>query len=60
MVDETTDISNTEQLVVCLHYVDKNLDVLEEIVGYYSMESTTSTVIVTHNYRCIVAHEFEH
>ncbi len=46
MVDETTDISNTEQLVVCLRYVDDNLDVLEEIIGYYSMESTTSTVIV--------------
>ncbi len=27
--------------------MDQNLDVLEEIVGYYSMESTTSTVIVT-------------
>ncbi len=47
MVDETTNISNTEQLVVCLRYVDDNLDVLEEIIGYYSMESTTSTVIVT-------------
>ena len=23
MVDETTDISNTEQLVFCLHYVDE-------------------------------------
>ncbi len=47
MVDETIDISNTEQLVVCLRYVDDNLEVLEGIVGYYSMESTTSTVIVT-------------
>ncbi len=27
MVDETTSISNTEQLVVCLRYVDDNLDV---------------------------------
>ena len=27
MVDETTDLSNTEQMVFCLRYVDKNLDV---------------------------------
>ena len=27
MVDETTDLSNTEQMVFCLHNVDKNLEV---------------------------------
>ena len=40
MVDETIDISNTEQLVVCLRYVDDNLDIVEETIGYYSVEST--------------------
>ena len=25
MVDETTDLSNTEQMVLCLRYVDDNL-----------------------------------
>ncbi len=44
MVDETTSISNTEQLVVCLRYVDDNLDVLEEIIAW---NLPTSTVIVT-------------
>ena len=33
MVNETTDISNTEQMVICLCYVDDSLKVYEEVVG---------------------------
>lgn len=40
MVDETTDLSNTEQLVLCIRYVDDYLNVHEEPVGLYSLEST--------------------
>ena len=47
MVDETTDLSNVEQLVMCLRYVDDDLDVYEEFVGLHSLESTTATVIVS-------------
>ena len=33
IADETTDISNQEQLVVCMQWVDSELDVHEEFVG---------------------------
>jgi hypothetical protein len=46
-VDETTDISNVEQMVICLRYVDEQLDVHEEVIGYYSLETTTSANIVS-------------
>ena len=42
MVDETTDTSNTEQMVVCLRFVDNNLKVHEEVVGLYSLESNSA------------------
>ena len=40
MVDETTDISNKEQLVVCIRWVDKGLQPHEEFIGLYHVEST--------------------
>ena len=29
IIDETTDLSNTEQMICCLHYVDDDLEVHE-------------------------------
>ena len=42
MVDETSDISNTEQLVFCLRYVDEDLTTHEEFIRLYDMDSTTA------------------
>ncbi len=47
MVDETTDQSNVEQMVFCLCYVDSDLNVHEEFVGLYSLESTSADSIVS-------------
>ena len=47
MVDETTDTSNTEQLVACLRFVDNSFTAHEEIVGLYSLESTSAEAIVS-------------
>ena len=33
MVDETTDLSNTEQMVLCQRYVDDSFEVHEELIG---------------------------
>ena len=33
MIDETTDVSNAEQMVFCLRYVDANLEVHEQFIG---------------------------
>lgn len=46
MVDETTDISNTEQLVFCIRYVDEQLNGHENFIGLQSLETTTSQIIV--------------
>ncbi len=46
MVDETTDLSNTEQMVLCLRHVDDNLEVHEELIGLYSLDATTADVLV--------------
>ena len=46
MIDETTDISNKEQVVVCLRWVDKALEAHEEFIGLHQVESTASTVLV--------------
>ena len=47
MVDETTDLSNTEQMILCLRYVDDNLDVHEEVIGLHSLESLSADTIVS-------------
>ena len=46
MVDETTDMSNQEQLVFCLRYVDESLDVHEEFLGLHSLDCTNADTIV--------------
>ena len=46
MVDETTDISNKEQVVFCLRWVDKSLDTHEGFVGMYQVESSQATVLL--------------
>ena len=46
MVDETTDQSNTEQMVFCLRHVDDNLAVHEEFIGLYSLELTSAESLI--------------
>lgn len=46
MVDETTDISNKEQLVVCIRWVDKSLQPHEEFIGLYHIDSTQSSTLI--------------
>lgn len=46
MVDETSNISNTEQLVFCLRYVDEDLTKHEEFIGLYDMDSTTAENVI--------------
>ena len=46
MVDETTDISNKEQVVLCFRWVDNTLEAHEEFVGMYQVESTQASVLL--------------
>ena len=43
MIDETTDISNNKQVVICFRWVDKKLEAHEEYVGLYQVESTQAS-----------------
>ena len=47
MVDETTDQSNKEQVVLVLRWVDEALDVHEEFIGLYATSSTTAESLVS-------------
>ena len=46
MADETADISNKEQLVVCIRWVDENFAVHEDFIAMYPFERTTADHIV--------------
>ena len=44
IVDETTYLSNVEQMVLCLRYVDSSFEVHEELIGLKVMKDTLDTV----------------
>ena len=46
MCDEVTDVKNVSQLVVCLRWVDKNLNAHDEFIGLKDMSSTDAHSIV--------------
>ena len=45
MADETTEVSNIEQVVVCLRWVSEKFEVEEEFIGLYEVASTGAEVI---------------
>ena len=45
MVDETTGLSSTEQVIVCLRWVSETLEVQEDFVGPYELASTRAETI---------------
>ena len=47
MLDETTDCSRREQLVMCFRYCDYQLDVHEVFVGFHELERQESTTLFT-------------
>ena len=46
MADEVTDISNIEQVAICLRSIDDNFDAHEDFVGMYAVESITADMLV--------------
>lgn len=46
MADETTDVSNKEQMVVCIRWVDENLEMFEDFIGLHEMDNTSANTIV--------------
>ena len=46
MVDESSDISNREQVVFCVRWVDEDLHSHKDFIGLYEMEKTDATTMV--------------
>ena len=46
MVNETTDISNKEQVIICFRWVDSKLKAHEEFIGLHQVESTQATALL--------------
>ena len=46
MADEVTDVSNREQVVVCMHWVDGELEPHEDFLGLYKVDDIQSNTIV--------------
>ena len=45
MMDETTDALNSEQVVICLRWVDGSLEPNEEFIGLYQVACTESLTL---------------
>ena len=45
MTDDCTDVSNKEQLAICLRHVDDNLVAHEEFIGFYHIPNILSDAI---------------
>ena len=45
MADETTDVSNVEQVVVCIKWLSEKFELEEEFVGLHEVASTGTEVI---------------
>ena len=46
MVDECADITNEEQLVICFRWLDENLEVHEDFVGFHPLCDTKADTVV--------------
>ena len=47
MVDECTDVSNQEQVIVVLRWVDDHLTPHEELIGLYAVSCIESSTLVS-------------
>lgn len=57
MVDETTNTSSTEQMVVCLRFVDNSLTVHEEVVWSVRLRVNLCRSNCIYDQRCPFSHE---
>lgn len=46
MADETTDVANQEQVVICLRWVDDDFEIHEEFIGLYKVDSIAASTLV--------------
>ena len=47
MAEETADIANIEQLVICIRWVDEQFNAHKKFLGLHPISDTTATTIVS-------------
>ena len=47
MTDEMTDITNKELCTVCIRWVDKNLELFEDFIGFWQVSSIDANTLVS-------------
>ena len=47
LADETRDITNQEQLAICIRWVDAKFDIHEDLIGLVQLDTTTADSITT-------------
>ena len=47
IADEYTDVSNKEQLTICIRWIDKSLEVHEDFLGFFNLPDTVAETIVS-------------
>ena len=47
IADEYTDISNKEQLTICIRWIDKHLEVSEDFLGFLKIPVTGAETIAS-------------
>ncbi|KAK0147761.1 Zinc finger MYM-type protein 1 [Merluccius polli] len=45
IVDETADVTQHEQMSVCIRYFDNDLNSTEDFIGFYQIESTSANTL---------------
>ena len=45
--DEYTDTSNKEQLIICIRWIDKELETHEDFLGFYNVPDIAAETIVS-------------
>ncbi|SMN02628.1 hypothetical protein SPONN_1502 [uncultured Candidatus Thioglobus sp.] len=45
MIDETTDINNREQVTIVIRRIDENLEVCEEFIGLYTVDTINASTL---------------
>ena len=53
MVDETTDITNKEQVTVVMHRIDEDLVVHEEFLRLYTVPCINAATLMSLKTRCL-------
>ena len=55
LADETRDISNREQLVLCLRDVTEKYEICEDVFGLYQLDNTTASTVYSALKDCFFA-----